>query len=183
MLWNHVTNIMLVFVFMFVQDLLNVTLGENNLLLTLDIQLQYTSFWYWLLVSSQEEAWAASNSTQTALGRDQVILSIREYWLYLSENIILVSVTVVVTILHAIFDFLALKSDIDFWSAEDLQLKASKLSSRVLIFNALAQFIILLSLIDAGTHIVFQVPYRIRWCIFSQLNRLQCTACIFKIFC
>lgn len=59
--------------------------------------------------------------------------------------------TLAVTCLHAIFDMLAFKNDVQFWrKQEDL----SGLSTRSILVNAIFQFIILLYLFEQGTSTV-----------------------------
>lgn len=59
--------------------------------------------------------------------------------------------TLAVTCLHALFDFLAFKNDVQFWrKQEDL----SGLSTRSILVNAVFQFIILLYLFEQGTSTV-----------------------------
>ena len=66
----------------------------------------------------------------------------------LETNPILLAITIAVSLLHSVFDFLAFKNDIDFWkNKKDME----GMSFRSIIFNVISQAIVLLYLLDNDT--------------------------------
>lgn len=68
--------------------------------------------------------------------------------MFIDTNPILLAITMFVSILHSIFDFLAFKNDIKFWKERK---NTEGLSFRSIIVNVIFQFIIFLYLIDNDT--------------------------------
>lgn len=70
-------------------------------------------------------------------------------------NVILLSVTMIVSILHTIFDILAFKNDIQFWKGRGSRLEG--LSIRSIMLNAGSQLIIFLYLLEEETNMLILV--------------------------
>merc|ERR1712087_193870 len=68
--------------------------------------------------------------------------------LLMESNPILLGVTMLVTLLHTVFDFLAFKNDIQFWQKTE---SVQGLSVRTIFLNAICQLIIFLYLLDQDT--------------------------------
>eukprot|EP00484_Ammonia_sp_Unknown_P020253 CAMPEP_0197038048 /NCGR_PEP_ID=MMETSP1384-20130603/15093_1 /TAXON_ID=29189 /ORGANISM="Ammonia sp." /LENGTH=635 /DNA_ID=CAMNT_0042468441 /DNA_START=30 /DNA_END=1937 /DNA_ORIENTATION=- len=68
--------------------------------------------------------------------------------LLMESNPILLGVTMVVTLLHTLFDFLAFKNDIQFWHKTE---SVKGISVRTIFVNAVCQLIIFLYLMDQDT--------------------------------
>jgi len=68
--------------------------------------------------------------------------------MFIESNIYLISVTMVVSILHTIFEVLAFKNDIQFWNKKD---SVEGISVKTLYMNLICEIIILLYLLDNET--------------------------------
>lgn len=71
--------------------------------------------------------------------------------MFRDTNPILLGVTILVSLLHSVFDFLAFKNDIEFWKNRK---NMEGLSFRTLILNIIQQLIIFLYLMDNETSIM-----------------------------
>eukprot|EP00850_Spirogloea_muscicola_P017577 SM000152S01565 [mRNA] locus=s152:275605:280036:- [translate_table: standard] len=67
---------------------------------------------------------------------------------FLEGNPVLLAITVVVSIFHSVFDFLAFKNDIQFWNSNK---SMEGLSARSVVMNFVCQLIIFLYLLDNET--------------------------------
>jgi hypothetical protein len=90
---------------------------------------------------------------------------------FLEGNPVLLAITMVVSMLHSVFDFLAFKNDVAFWK-ENKSMEG--LSARSIMINAVCQAIIFLYLLDNDTSMVVllssgeaQQPVR---CCLAQLG-------------
>jgi len=73
---------------------------------------------------------------------------------FLDTNPILLGVTIVVSIIHSIFEFLAFKNDIQFWRNRK---SLEGLSVRSVFFNVFQSLIVLLYVLDNETNFVIRV--------------------------
>lgn len=71
--------------------------------------------------------------------------------IFLEGNPYLLGLTMVVSMLHSVFDFLAFKNDIGFWK-ENKSMEG--LSARTICINAFCQLVIFLYLLDNETSMV-----------------------------
>jgi hypothetical protein len=71
--------------------------------------------------------------------------------IFLEGNPYLLALTMVVSMLHSVFDFLAFKNDIGFWK-ENKSMEG--LSARSIVINAFCQAVIFLYLLDNETSMV-----------------------------
>merc|ERR1719385_126399 len=110
----------------------------------LKISLSPISQWKFMLQTQmqaqyeQQAEWGLSSSEEN----DEVRRMLME------SNPILLGVTMVVTCLHTVFDFLAFKNDIQFWHKTE---SVQGLSVRTIFLNAICQLIIFLYLMDQDT--------------------------------
>ena len=72
----------------------------------------------------------------------------------LETNPIMLALTVAITIVHSIFEFLAFKNDIQFWKTRD---SLEGLSVRSILFGVVQSVIVLLYVIDNDTNFVIKV--------------------------
>jgi len=94
-----------------------------------------------------------------AMGEDE-IEDIKR--MFLDTNPFLLAVTMVVSLLHSVFDFLAFKNDISFWK-ENKSMEG--LSGRTIIINAASQLIIFLYLLDNETSWLIIISSFVGMCI------------------
>ncbi|KAJ3104293.1 hypothetical protein HDU97_009369 [Phlyctochytrium planicorne] len=105
---------------------------------------QPKSWWYFTLLSQFEENFRMQNAM---MGVDQKETDEIKR-MFLETNPILLVITVCVSLLHSIFDFLAFKNDIAFWqNKKDMD----GMSFRAIILNVGFQLIIFLYLLDNDT--------------------------------
>ena len=71
--------------------------------------------------------------------------------IFLEGNPYLLAVTMVVSMFHTVFDFLAFKNDVTFWK-ENKSMEG--LSARSIMINAVCQLVIFLYLLDNETSMV-----------------------------
>lgn len=71
--------------------------------------------------------------------------------IFLEGNPYLLAITMAVSMLHTVFDFLAFKNDIGFWK-ENKSMEG--LSARSIVINAFMQLIVFLYLLDNETSMV-----------------------------
>merc|ERR1719229_957822 len=82
--------------------------------------------------------------------------------LLMESNPILLAVTMCVTLLHTVFDFLAFKNDIQFWHKTE---SVKGLSVRTIFLNCFCQLIIFLYLLDQDTTWMILISSGIGLCI------------------
>ncbi|XP_043499440.1 cleft lip and palate transmembrane protein 1 homolog [Polistes fuscatus] len=80
----------------------------------------------------------------------------------LETNIYLLGLTIIVSILHSVFEFLAFKSDIQFWNNRK---SLEGLSVRSVFFNVFQSLVILLYVLDNETNTVVRISCAIGLCI------------------
>ena len=117
----------------------NETVKELSLEFTFDL----LSLWKWQLYSQMEQSW----ELQQSMGSTENEIDEIKHML-VDTNPILLGVTMVVSILHMVFDTLAFKNDIQFWKERDT---LEGISVRTIVLNTVCQVIILLYLLDNET--------------------------------
>ena len=75
--------------------------------------------------------------------------------IFADSNMALLAVTFVVSSVHLLFDFLAFKNDISFWSGRT---DMTGLSTRTLVWRAFSQTIIFLYLMEESTSLLVLIP-------------------------
>ena len=70
-------------------------------------------------------------------------------------SVYLLSITTIAAILHLFFEFLALKSDVQFWNQNK---SLAGLSSRAVVTDLFSQIIVFLYLIDSNTSLLVTIP-------------------------
>lgn len=124
----------------------------NDTVTSLPIKVTYgpMSLQRWLLMETMEE----SISAQSGLGfSDKDIDDIRR--LISDTSIYLLCITTIASILHLFFEFLALKSDIQFWNSNT---SLAGLSSRAVVTDLFSQIIVFLFLLDSNTSLLVIIP-------------------------
>ncbi|KAJ3291211.1 hypothetical protein HK104_006271 [Borealophlyctis nickersoniae] len=118
----------------------------NDTVKTLNMTLSFSSIAYWKfqMYKTVEENFRVQNSM---LGVESSETDQMKR-MFLETNPVLLGVTIFVSILHSIFDFLAFKNDIQYWKGKkDME----GLSFRAIVLNVFFQLIILLYLLDNNT--------------------------------
>ncbi|XP_042343131.1 cleft lip and palate transmembrane protein 1 homolog [Plectropomus leopardus] len=127
----------------------------NDTLKSLPLRLAYCplSLWRWQLYAAQnarspwnflpEDTYEQSDEDQ-----DSVKVALLE------TNPYLLGLTIVVSIVHSIFEFLAFKNDIQFWNSRQ---SLEGLSVRSIIFGVFQSLVVLLYILDNETNFVVQV--------------------------
>uniref|UniRef100_A0A4W5NVK5 CLPTM1 regulator of GABA type A receptor forward trafficking n=1 Tax=Hucho hucho TaxID=62062 RepID=A0A4W5NVK5_9TELE len=127
----------------------------NETLQSLPLRLSYCplSLWRWQLYAAQnarspwnflpEDTYEQSDEDQ-----DSVKVALLE------TNPYLLGVTIVVSIVHSIFEFLAFKNDIQFWNSRK---SMEGLSVRSIVFGVFQSLVVLLYILDNETNFVVQV--------------------------
>ncbi|KAI8589833.1 cleft lip and palate transmembrane protein 1-domain-containing protein [Geranomyces variabilis] len=118
----------------------------NETVKTLNISLSYTPLprWKYQMYQTFEENFRVQNSVM-GVGSGETDEIKR---LFLDTNPILLAITVIVSTLHSVFDFLAFKNDVQFWRNKK---SMEGLSFRAIIANVIQQAIIFLYLLDNDT--------------------------------
>ncbi|KAJ3150570.1 hypothetical protein HDU89_002977 [Geranomyces variabilis] len=118
----------------------------NETVKTLNISLSYTPLprWKYQMYQTFEENFRVQNSVM-GVGSGETDEIKR---LFLDTNPILLAITVIVSTLHSVFDFLAFKNDVQFWRNKKTM---EGLSFRAIIANVIQQAIIFLYLLDNDT--------------------------------
>ncbi|XP_058805581.1 putative lipid scramblase CLPTM1 [Phymastichus coffea] len=129
---------------------LNETINELELHLTY----QPLSFIKWELYAAQtmRNRWTSSllGDTQEDDGDDQDTLK----QTLLDTNPYLLGATILVSILHSVFEFLAFKNDIQFWNNRK---SLEGLSVRSVFFNVFQSLVVLLYVLDNETNTLIQI--------------------------
>jgi hypothetical protein len=101
------------------------------------------AMWRWALEEQMTKSWDMQISLGASEGDPDLMKSI-----FTDTNPFLLGLTIIVSLLHTIFDFLAFKNDISFWrSAKTLE----GLSMRTVAINVFFQTVIFLYLLDNDT--------------------------------
>ncbi|KAI8900570.1 cleft lip and palate transmembrane protein 1-domain-containing protein [Globomyces pollinis-pini] len=120
--------------------LINSTVQELNMTITFEP----LSMWKFQLYTQFEESFRMQTEM---MGVDKSETE-QIKRMFLDTNPILLGITVLVSVLHSVFDFLAFKNDIKFWKdKKDME----GLSFRAIILNVIFQTIIFLYLLDNDT--------------------------------
>jgi hypothetical protein len=113
--------------------------------LNFTVGLAPVSLTVWRLQAALEESWKMQESLGAGAGEDTT----QEFKRMLVEtNPVLLAITVLVSLLHSLFDYLAFKNDIAFWRENKSQ---EGLSMRAVLVNAGSQLVIFLYLLDNDT--------------------------------
>jgi len=131
--------------FWLLQDQL-IIVNDTVSTLALNLSTSPLSLIKWRLEQQMETSWQMQQSygLQEADGRESEMLK----KMIMDTNIYLLAITFAVSILHAVFDFLAFKNDVKFWK----EAKSMRgLSTRSIVMNAGCQLIIFLYLLDNDT--------------------------------
>jgi hypothetical protein len=137
----------------------------NDTVTSLPIKVTYApmSLQRWLLMMTLEE----SISAQSGLGfSEKDIDDIRR--LISDTSIYLLCITTIASLLHLFFEFLAMKSDIQFWNQNT---SLAGLSSRAVVTDLFSQIIVFLFLIDSNTSLLVIIPSCIS--IFIQMWKVR----------
>ncbi|KAJ3400223.1 hypothetical protein HDV05_001218, partial [Chytridiales sp. JEL 0842] len=119
-------------------------INETTPKLNMTLQYQPKSFWYFNLMLQFDQNFKMQTKMMGSDERE--VEQIKS--MFLDTNPVLLAVTIAVSILHSIFDFLAFKNDIQFWqNKKDLD----GLSFRTILMNVSTQLIIFLYLFDNDT--------------------------------
>ncbi|KAL7415602.1 cleft lip and palate associated transmembrane protein [Mrakia frigida] len=144
-------------------------INSTTPVLPIRISLSSISFWKFNLYSSMGASFEAQASAAGGSGGE--IDEIKR--MLVETNPILLVTTVLVTILHMLFEFLAFSSDIGHWRKKDKDLVG--VSLRTILTNCFVQLIILLYLQDSSTETSWVI-------LFSQASGLMIEAWkVFKI--
>ena len=117
--------------------------------LPLAITVEHTSMWKWQLMSSMEQQWKMQSSMGASEGESDIIRK-----MITDTNPILLAITIVVSLLHSVFDILAFKNDITFFKGKK---SMEGLSIRTMVVNAFFQAVIFLYLVDNDTSLMILV--------------------------
>ena len=118
----------------------------NSSISEINFEISYSpiSMWKWQMQLSMEESWKMQSEwgAHAEGDTDEIkrLLAETDPWL--------LGLTVIISILHSVFDFLAFKNDISFWRSNE---SVEGISVRTIFVNAFSQFIILLYLFDNDT--------------------------------
>ena len=96
-------------------------------------------------------------------------------WLRLisDTSIYLLAVTMLASSLHLLFEFLAFKSDINFWQENK---SLAGLSVRALVTDLVSQIIVFLFLLESNTSLLVSIPagcaiiiqcWKVGWCVYA----------------
>lgn len=102
---------------------------------------------YWQVLSQMEQSFAM----QEGFGAMNAGESDEVKRIFIEGNPYLLVVTMVVSLLHTVFDFFAFKSDIGFWNKNK---SMEGLSARMVVLNSFMQLIIFLYLLENDTSMV-----------------------------
>ncbi|OQV13273.1 Cleft lip and palate transmembrane protein 1-like protein [Hypsibius exemplaris] len=75
--------------------------------------------------------------------------------IFTETNFYILTLTIVVTVLHLVFDFMAFKNDINFWRKKDTIVG---LSGRTIVWRAFSQIIVFLYLMEEKSSLLISVP-------------------------
>ncbi|XP_007491636.3 putative lipid scramblase CLPTM1 isoform X1 [Monodelphis domestica] len=127
----------------------------NETLASLPLRLSFCplSLWRWQLYAAQ-----STRSPWNFLGEDLYEQSDEEQdsvkVALLETNPYLLALTIIVSIVHSVFEFLAFKNDIQFWNSRQ---SLEGLSVRSVFFGVFQSLVVLLYILDNETNFVVQV--------------------------
>ncbi|CAI5951531.1 unnamed protein product [Closterium sp. NIES-64] len=119
---------------------LNATVSE----VPLSLVVETLPLWRWQIYLSMDQSFKIQQQFGTAMESESDELK----RVFLEGNPILLGITVVVSLLHSVFDFFAFKNDIAFWNQNK---SMEGLSARSVVINFVCQLIIFLYLLDNNT--------------------------------
>ncbi|CAI7788963.1 unnamed protein product [Closterium sp. NIES-54] len=119
---------------------LNSTVSE----VPLSLVVETLPLWRWQIYLSMDQSFKIQQQFGTAMESESDELK----RVFLEGNPILLGITVVVSLLHSVFDFFAFKNDIAFWNQNK---SMEGLSARSVVINFVCQLIIFLYLLDNNT--------------------------------
>jgi hypothetical protein len=109
----------------------------------LTVSVSTVAMWRWAIESQMTTSWEVQSSMGTSTDSDTDMIK----GILTDTNPVLLAVTVTVSLLHSVFDFLAFRNDISFWrSAKSLV----GLSVRTVAMSVFFQGVIFLYLLDFG---------------------------------
>ncbi|XP_043270617.1 cleft lip and palate transmembrane protein 1 homolog isoform X2 [Venturia canescens] len=136
----------------------------NDSIKTLELRLTYQplSLFKWQLYTAQSmrNKWTSSLMGDVADEDDSDQDTMKEA--ILETNPYLLGMTIVISILHSIFEFLAFKNDIQFWNNRK---SLEGLSVRSVFFNVFQSLVVLLYVLDNETNTVVRISCGIGLCI------------------
>lgn len=118
----------------------------NATLSALPLEITYypLPLWKYALYSQMDQNFRNQEATGTSTKRDTDSMK----RLFIETNPYLLAITVAVSLLHSLFDFLAFKNDVSFWKN---QKSLAGLSLRTIVLNTFFQLVIFLYLMDNDT--------------------------------
>jgi hypothetical protein len=119
-------------------------LNETALVVPLEISFSYVGQMRWAMQSQVQASWDAQSKMGTSQEGDSDMLKS----IIVDANPVLLAVTVIVSMLHMVFEFLAFKNDISFWRAAK---SMEGLSVRSITVNFVQMLIIALYLFENET--------------------------------
>ncbi|KAJ3301792.1 hypothetical protein HDU76_005646 [Blyttiomyces sp. JEL0837] len=119
-------------------------INETTKTLNLTLSFRPKSFWYYTLLVQFEESFRVQNEMMGVEQKETDEIK----RMFLETNPILLAVTMFVSLLHSVFDFLAFKNDIAFWKDKK---DMDGMSFRTIVMNVAFQLIIFLYLFDNET--------------------------------
>ncbi|XP_011305011.1 cleft lip and palate transmembrane protein 1 homolog [Fopius arisanus] len=136
----------------------------NDSVKTLELHLTYQplSLFKWQIYSAQSmrNKWTSSLVGDSVDEEDSDQDTLKET--ILETNPVLLGMTIFVSILHSIFEFLAFKNDIQFWNNRK---SLEGLSVRSVFFNVFQSLVVLLYVLDNETNTLVRISCGIGLCI------------------
>lgn len=124
-----------------------VQMNESVTNVTLHLEVGPVAMWWWQIMVQMDKSF----EMQRSMGMQSEGESDEIKRIFLEGNPYLLALTMVVSLLHTVFDMLAFKNDIGFWKNNK---SMEGLSARSVLINAFCQLIILLYLLDNETSMV-----------------------------
>ena len=119
--------------------------------LPLSISFQPLSFARWQLIARMEEGLKAQQEdfgfSENDIDEVRRLIADTKTWL--------LAVTMLASVLHLLFEFLAFKSDVDFWKGNK---SLRGLSARSVVMDLISQIVVLAYLVDQGSSLLVSVP-------------------------
>ena len=119
--------------------------------LPLSLNFQPLSFARWQLIARMEEGLKAQQEdfgfSENDIDEVRRLIADTKTWL--------LAVTMLASVLHLLFEFLAFKSDVDFWK-NNKSLRG--LSARSVVVDLISQIVVLAYLVDQGSSLLVSIP-------------------------
>ncbi|XP_012540491.1 cleft lip and palate transmembrane protein 1 homolog [Monomorium pharaonis] len=136
----------------------------NNTVEQLELRLTYQPLslfkWQIYMAQSVRNKWTSSFMGEASDDDDNDQDTLKET--LLETNPYLLGLTIVISILHSVFEFLAFKNDIQFWNNRK---SLEGLSVRSVFFNVFQSVVVLLYVLDNETNTVVRISCAIGLCI------------------